>query len=51
MCPDLYILNKIKKEIINFENTNRELRQGLLEAKNLLEIEQKNLVKKKLKNI
>ena len=49
--PGLIYLNKIKKEIINFENTNRELRQGLLEAKNLLEIEQKNLVKKKLKNI
>ena len=46
--PGLIYLNKIKKEIINFENTNRELRQGLLEAKNLLEIEQKKTSKEEI---
>ena len=39
--PGLILLNKLKKEIINFENINRELTQGFLEAKNILEIEQK----------
>ena len=31
--PGLIYLNKIKKEIINFENTNRELRQDYLRLK------------------
>ena len=46
--PGLIFLNKIKKEIIDFENTNRELTQGLLEAKNLLEIEQKKTSKEEI---
>ena len=46
--PGLIFLNRIKKEIINFENTNRELTQGLLEAKNLLEIEQKKSSKEEI---
>ena len=46
--PGLIFLNKLKKEIINFENTNRELTQGLLEAKNLLEIEQKKTSKEEI---
>ena len=46
--PGLIILNKLKKDIINFENTNRELKQGLLEAKNLLEIEQKKTSKEEI---
>ena len=46
--PGLIFLNRIKKEIINFENTNRELKQGLLEAKNLLEIEQKKSSKEEI---
>ena len=46
--PGLIYLNKIKKEIIDFENTNRELTQGLLEAKNLLEIEQKKTSKEEI---
>ena len=43
--PGLLLLNKLKKEIIDFENTNRELTQGLIEVKNLLEIEQKKNTK------
>ena len=46
--PGLIFLNKLKKEIIEFENTNRELTQGLLEAKNLLEIEQKKTSKEEI---
>ena len=46
--PGLIFLNRIKKEIINFENTNSELTQGLLEAKNLLEIEQKKSSKEEI---
>ena len=46
--PGLIFLNKIKKEIIDFENANRELTQGLLEAKNLLEIEQKKTSKEEI---
>lgn len=46
--PGLILLNKIKKEIINFENINRELTQGFLEAKNILEIEQKKTSKEEM---
>ena len=46
--PGLILLNKLKKEIIDFENTNREISQGLLEAKNLLEIEQKRTSKEEI---
>ena len=46
--PGLILLNKLKKEIIDFENNNRELTQGLIEVKNLLEAEQKKTSKEEI---
>ena len=46
--PGLILLIKLKKEIIDFENTNREISQGLIEARNLLEKEQKKTSKEEI---
>ena len=46
--PGLILLNKLKKEIIDFENTNREISQGLIEVRNLLEKEQKKTSKEEI---
>ena len=46
--PGLVLLNNLKKEIINFENTNKEISEGLLEAKKLLELEKKRASKEEV---